>query len=99
LLSFDDMAAVLAGLTDRPIRRIEISDVEQGQQFARMGLPQYAVHGLVETFALIRAGRFAYLSQDVCTVTGRPPNTFETWARAHLSDFNLIASERKATEA
>jgi hypothetical protein len=52
-----------------------------------MGLPSYAVDGLAETFALIRAGRFAYVTQDVERVTGRKPRTFEAWTREHVASF------------
>jgi uncharacterized protein YbjT (DUF2867 family) len=87
LLSFGDMAAVLSKVTGRPIRHVEISEAAQGEIFAKMGLPKYAVDGLVETFSLVRAGRFAYLTHDVEKATGRKPRAFETWAREHVSAF------------
>jgi hypothetical protein len=52
-----------------------------------MGLPEYTVKGLVETFSLIRSGRFAYLTQDVEKATGNQPRTFETWAQEHMAAF------------
>jgi uncharacterized protein YbjT (DUF2867 family) len=87
LLSFGDMAAVFSKVMERPIRHAEISEAEQGEVFLKMGLPKYAVDGLVETFSLIRAGRFAYLTDDVEKVTGRRPRSFETWVREHLDAF------------
>jgi len=45
------------------------------------------VDGLMETYSLIRAGRFAYLTQDVEKVTGRKPRSFETWVRRHIAAF------------
>lgn len=87
LLSFEDMAVVLSKVADRPVRRVEITEAEQGETFAKMGLPPYAVAGLAETFSLIRAGRFAYLTEDVEKVTGAPARTFETWAREHVAAF------------
>ena len=87
LLTFGDMAEVLSKVTGRPIRRVEISEAEQGEFFAKMGLPKYTVDGLAETFGLIRRGRFAYLTKDVEKVTGRQPRTFETWARDHIEAF------------
>ena len=87
LLSLDDMAAVLSKVTDRPIRRVAITEAGQGEIFAKMGLPPYVVAGLVETFSLIRAGRFAYLTEDIERVTGAPARTFEMWAREHAAPF------------
>jgi uncharacterized protein YbjT (DUF2867 family) len=87
LLSFGDMAAVLAKTTGRPIRCVEISEAEQGEIFASMNVPKYVVAGLVETFSLVRAGRFAYLTNDVEKVTGRKPRTFETWVNNHIAAF------------
>lgn len=90
LLSFADMAAVLSTLASRPIRHVEISDGEQGAVFSRMGLPQHTVDGLVETFSLIRSGRFAYLTEDVGKVTGVQPRSFETWARENAAAFRSL---------
>lgn len=87
LLATADMTAVLAEVTGRPIRHVGLSDAEQGAAFAKMGLPEYAVSGLVETFSLIRGGRFAYLTHDVEKVTGVRPRTFEIWAREHAASF------------
>ena len=53
-----------------------------------MGLPKYAVDGLIETFSLVRAGRFAYLTDDVQRVTGVRARTFETWARERAAAFH-----------
>lgn len=87
LLSFGDMALVLTKVIGRPVRHVEISETEQGEIFARMGAPKYAVDGLMETYSLVRAGRFAYLTQDVEQVTGRKPRSFETWVRQHIAAF------------
>ncbi|MGC8494958.1 MAG: NmrA family NAD(P)-binding protein [Syntrophobacteraceae bacterium] len=86
LLSFGDMAAILSKVTGRPIRHIDISEKEQGEFFSKMGVPQYTVDGLVETFALIREGRFGYLTEDVEKATATRPRTFETWARENLAE-------------
>lgn len=87
LLSFGDMAAVFSKVIGWPIRHAEISEVEQGEILAKMGLPKYTVDGLVETFSLIRAGRFAYLTDDVEKVTGRKPRSFERWINEHIAAF------------
>ncbi len=87
LLSFGEMAMALSKVISRPIQHVEISEAQQAEIFAKMGLPRYAADGLVETFSLVRAGRFAYLTDDVEKVTGRKPRCFEAWAREHLTEF------------
>jgi uncharacterized protein YbjT (DUF2867 family) len=87
LLSFGEMAKIFSKVLGRPIRHTEISEAEQGEVFIKIGLPKYAADGLVETFSLIRAGRFAYLTDDVEKVTGRKPRSFETWVREHAKAF------------
>lgn len=87
LLSFGEMAAVLTRVLGRPVRHQDLTDAEEAASLAGAGLPRYVVDGLVETFSLIRAGRFAYLTGDVAAVTGRPPEPLEAWARAHGGAF------------
>jgi uncharacterized protein YbjT (DUF2867 family) len=87
LLSFGDMAAVFSKVMGRRIQHVGISEEAQGEIFAKMGVPKYTVDGLVETFSLIRARRFAYLSSDVEKVTGRKPRSFETWVGDHVAAF------------
>jgi uncharacterized protein YbjT (DUF2867 family) len=87
LLSFGDMAAILSKLVGHSVQHVDLSNAAQSEIFTKMGLPKYAADGLVETFSLVRAGRFAYLTQDVEKVTGHKPRSFETWAREHLAAF------------
>lgn len=87
LVGFRDMVSTLAKVTSRTIERVEISESEQAAAFLKMGAPQYVADGLAETFSLIRAGRFCYLSPDVRNVTGREPRSFEDWAQRHASYF------------
>ena len=88
VVSFGDMVALLSKVLGRSIRHVAISDAQQGEIFTRMGLPEHTVKGLVETFSLIRAGRFAYLTGDIQRVTGNDPRTFETWMRQHIAAFH-----------
>jgi uncharacterized protein YbjT (DUF2867 family) len=93
LLTFGDMASALSVVLGRPVRHMPMSDADQAAVFSRMGLPKHAVDGLVETFSLIRKGRFAYLTDDVQKVTGRVPRTFDKWCRNHAGDFGIQGAE------
>ena len=62
---------------------MDLTEPQQGERFTKMGvLPKYAVDGLVETFSLVRRGRFAYLTKDVAKATGKQPDLRNAGSRA-----------------
>jgi len=87
LVNFPEMVATIARVTNRAIERIDIPESEQEQVFLKMGVPTYVAAGLSETFGLIRAGRFSYLTSNVKMVTGREPRSFEEWVLEHARLF------------
>jgi uncharacterized protein YbjT (DUF2867 family) len=89
LLSFGDMASVLGRVLASTVRHAPISDGDQRAFFLRMGLPEYSADGLVETFRLMRNGRFSYRTHDVEKAAGDKPRTFEAWARDHAEAFEV----------
>jgi nucleoside-diphosphate-sugar epimerase len=66
---------------------VDVPESVEAQNMLKAGLPQYAVHGLVEAFTAMRGGRFAYLTNAVEQVTGRPACSFEVWCREHIAAF------------
>jgi (4-alkanoyl-5-oxo-2,5-dihydrofuran-3-yl)methyl phosphate reductase len=94
LLSFGEMAQVLARVLGRPIRYVDIPDSVAGEGMRQAGLPEYVVEGLIAASAEVRRGRFAYTTDAVERVTGRPPRTFETWCEKHKLAF--FSQERSA---
>lgn len=87
LVSFGDMADTLAKVLGRPVQHLDLTEQQQAEIFTKMGLPKRTVDGLAESFSLIRAGRFAYLTGDVEKATGHRPRSFETWVREHIAAF------------
>ena len=87
LMSAADMAVVLSDVLGQPIRYIDIPEDAARQQMHQAGLPDYVTHGLLETYRMVRAGRFAYTTDTVARVTGRPPRTFRHWCERHRADF------------
>jgi (4-alkanoyl-5-oxo-2,5-dihydrofuran-3-yl)methyl phosphate reductase len=87
LLTFGDMVHVLECALGRPLRYVDISEESQRDRYLKGGLPESVASGLAETHRLIRAGRFAYKTDIVEQVLGRPPATFEAWCRAHAAAF------------
>ena len=86
-ISFGDMAEVFSAVLGRQIRYVDMSEEEAGESMRKAGLPDYAIEGLLGTFAAVRSGHLGYCTEDVEKVTGRTPRTFEAWCRAHLDAF------------
>ena len=88
LLTMGEMTTTLSRVLGKPIQYIDVPDSAIGESMRKAGVPEYAVKGLVEAFAAVRQGRFAYLTDTVEQVTGRRPRTFETWCREHRAAFD-----------
>lgn len=87
LVSVADMVSILAKVLKKQINYVDIAETTWGEQMSGYGIPKYVVDGLVETFSLIRQGRFAYLTDDVGRITGRQANSFSTWCQEHCQAF------------
>jgi uncharacterized protein YbjT (DUF2867 family) len=87
LLSIREMVETLSHVIGRQIRYVDIPESVVKEQFLKMNLPEYVADGLVETFQNVRAGRFAYRTQVVESLLGRPALTFENWCRKNHSGF------------
>jgi uncharacterized protein YbjT (DUF2867 family) len=80
-LDHDEVAAILTATLGRPIRYDEVPpDALRGGLHAA-GLPPAYVEGLLAILALFREGYAARVTDAVATITGRPPRTFEQYAR------------------
>jgi len=86
-LGFDEMADVFSRVLQKPVRYVNISDQAAGAEMRKAGLPEYVVEGLIGTFAAVRSGKLAFATDDVERVIGRPPRSFETWCKCHLTAF------------
>ena len=81
------MTEILARVIGKPLRFVDVPEKDFGPELAKFGMPDYVVTGLLETFRLIRKGRFAYTTNDVQAVLRRPPQTFEHWCRVSSAAF------------
>ena len=74
-LTLDEVAAVLAGALDKPVR-YEPETLEQAYASrAQYGAPGWLVDAWVSTYTAIDAGELAGVSSDVELLTGRPART------------------------
>jgi uncharacterized protein YbjT (DUF2867 family) len=86
VISYQDVADVLSNVTGHEVRYVDVPPDAARQSFVEAGMPGWLVAHLAGAFGLISQGALAELSDDVRTLTGRPPRSFAEFARdyAHL---------------
>ncbi|WP_063895088.1 NAD(P)H-binding protein [Streptomyces sp. Root369] len=85
-VSAREQLAQLAGLLQRPLK-LEDLTAQQALERWSTRYPLPVAQALLESACRQAAGAKASVTQDVLQVTGRPPTTFEAWARRHLTVF------------
>jgi uncharacterized protein YbjT (DUF2867 family) len=81
LMTFRDVADILGKVSGRPIRYVEATRPQHREYFARSGRPDAWADHMVHLFDLVRAGVFAWVSDDFQQLTGKPPRTLEAYAK------------------
>jgi uncharacterized protein YbjT (DUF2867 family) len=88
LLSYGDVAAVLSTVLGRPIV-FSARTVEQDKQaMMSVGVPEPIAAMNALAVSLVAEGDSAWLSEDVATILGRRPRTFEAFATDHAAAFS-----------
>jgi uncharacterized protein YbjT (DUF2867 family) len=87
LLTFNDQAAILERVLDRPVKTI---DVDLRGQLASFGMSLEAIAQVSAGANWAAAGGAEYVTEHVSRILGRPANTFEQWARAHRAMFDAM---------
>lgn len=75
-----EIAAVISQMAGREIKAANPPPEDAAAHFRSMGLPEFAVAGLVSMYAAAEAGEYATVTHDVETLSGRPAES----ARAHI---------------
>jgi len=87
LLSSPEQVEILARLLGRPVPVAHVTLEAVRDQMLSSGAAEPFVDAVTEAFSYMRAGRAAVLYQAASKMLGRPPRSFEQWARDHLSSF------------
>jgi uncharacterized protein YbjT (DUF2867 family) len=87
LLDAPEQVRILAKVLGKPIRCIDVPAEAAVRNLIRAGIPAQIAAAVGQSFEAIRAGRAAAITDTVEKVTGRQPETFESWARKHISRF------------
>lgn len=83
--TYDDLAAVVARLSGRPVVHASVSDAELAATLAGAGLPAPVVELLGGIHRGIREGALARVSPDLERLIGRKPTTIEQTVAATLA--------------
>lgn len=83
-----EQVAVLERVLGRTIRCVEISVAQAVAGMVQAGVPEPVARAVGESFAVVREGGGAGVSDTVRRVVGREPVGFEPWARRHFVNGN-----------
>ncbi|MFI0820176.1 NAD(P)H-binding protein [Streptomyces sp. NPDC021098] len=78
-LTFGEATQLISRASGRPIAYRRISPVEYAATLVEEGLSEDAAHHVAEMFVLMERGVIAATTDDLATVLGRPPRTFEDY--------------------
>ncbi|KAI9849499.1 MAG: hypothetical protein M1837_004119 [Sclerophora amabilis] len=81
LLTYDDIAAKLSSGLGRDIVHVKLSEEENTQRLIRSGMPEHYGKLLSSLEARSARGGEDRLNDTVERVTGRPPQTFDSWVQ------------------
>ena len=90
VLSGAEVAAVLSRVLDRTITFHPITLEEQKQAMIDVGLPEAVADDNARAVALMADGDCDYLTDDVLSILGRAPRSFEQFARDHAAAFSSV---------
>ncbi len=82
-LSYDDVAAAIGRACGREITHTRISTEAMAARFIQRGLPELTAQFLAAGYETIATGAEDRSTDDVRTLTGRPPTGFDAFAAAH----------------
>ena len=85
-LSGDEVAERLSAATGRQVRYVDVPP-DTFRALAGAGLPGWLVDRLVELNMMMAAGHAAGVTDEVATLLGRQPRTFEQFAAEHRAAF------------
>ena len=97
-VTFDVVAAALAGVLGRDVAYLDISPEEARQAMLGQGMPPFVVDQLGAVYTALRRGDQATTTDAVRSVTGRLPRPFPEFAADHADAFSDAAQELLATE-
>ena len=94
VLSAAEVAVVLSKVLGRRIVFHPITVAEQKQAMLDVGLPENVAEDNANAVALMAEGDCDYVTNDVATILGRPPRSFEQFATDYAGTFSPTLGAR-----
>jgi uncharacterized protein YbjT (DUF2867 family) len=86
-LGVADVARILSQASGRSINYVDVPESAARDGMLQAGLPQWQVEALLELHAINKQSLWSAVTPDVQEVTGRPPTSFEQFARDYAVKF------------
>jgi uncharacterized protein YbjT (DUF2867 family) len=86
-LTMTEVAAKLSAATGKPIRYVNVPPEDARQAQLTAGIPPYLADALFELFAERRNGKEGKVWPDAATLLGRPPTSFDEFAKRNAAVF------------
>lgn len=87
-LSAAQYAAKLSEVLGRPVRFVDVPPGPARDNLLKSGMPREYVEALLDLLAFLKANKAdMVVSQELETLLGRKPGTFEAWARRNAAAF------------
>ncbi len=80
-LSYGDVARIISEVCGRTVTYNPISESEMVKGARGQGMPESAVHYMVQLFAFVREGKMAEITNTVLEVSGKAPISFKEFAQ------------------
>jgi uncharacterized protein YbjT (DUF2867 family) len=87
LMTFEDQAAILERVLNRQTKTV---DVDVQTHLEAVGMPPESIEAVRIGTGWARAGGAAYVTDQVSRILNHPARTFEEWAIAHQSHYNVM---------
>jgi uncharacterized protein YbjT (DUF2867 family) len=87
LLSTPDQVRILSKVVGKPIQCIDIPVEVAAEGMSSNGVPEALVEGMSHLWMLVRNNEYAFQTNEVEHLVGKPAETFETWCHEHRSAF------------
>jgi (4-alkanoyl-5-oxo-2,5-dihydrofuran-3-yl)methyl phosphate reductase len=86
-LKMSEQVRILADAIGQPLEYVPITDEAARTGMEHAGMPPFLIDALLPFAAFIRSGKAAHVFYTVEEVTGRPPLTFNDWAKENAAAF------------
>lgn len=87
-ISYDRVAALIGEACGRTITHTRVTVDEMAERMMARGLPQPTARMLAGSYEFIAMGAASQTTDTFETLTGRPPTSFQAFARAHVRDWD-----------